>query len=329
MPKRIHTILLALTLLTTIFTQPALAANRASIFSVQNILHQFQNGMTAKQVEEMMSDPIAHTEEGALIFFDQPETDATMMAKFEGDTITNLVFRWPYVSGDVSSLWNGYRALRLEMIEYFEREPDIQREKYENGVESKEQFLDGSAAWRNAYGGNAIILATRNGNLLELSLMCSGFAPPKTSTEAPPVPPLRNLTNEEVATLSLDELLALKNQLNLAIWRATEWKEITVQQGIWKIGEDIPAGHWTIQASDGAYTLLQWCGKLNAEGTAMDVDTLIGTASLVSTHSEMFDSTMHRSAIDWNLKDGTYIIVSSGNAVFIPYRGNTDFEFKN
>ena len=48
-------------------------------------------------------------------------------------------------------------------------------------------------------------------------------------------------------TIDLDlktftELVALRNKINMAIWNSQEWEEVTVPEGIWEIGADIPAG---------------------------------------------------------------------------------------
>lgn len=51
----------------------------------------------------------------------------------------------------------------------------------------------------------------------------------------------------DLSGLSFDELIALREQLNLAIWNSQEWHDVTVPAGVWEIGKDIPEGHWTIR----------------------------------------------------------------------------------
>ena len=54
----------------------------------------------------------------------------------------------------------------------------------------------------------------------------------------------------DLSGLSFDELIALKDKINLAIWNSQEWQEVTVPQGEWVVGQDIPAGKWTIKCAD-------------------------------------------------------------------------------
>ena len=54
----------------------------------------------------------------------------------------------------------------------------------------------------------------------------------------------------DISGLSYDELVQLKDQINLAIWNSQEWQEVTVPQGEWIVGEDIPVGQWIVKCAD-------------------------------------------------------------------------------
>lgn len=70
------------------------------------------------------------------------------------------------------------------------------------------------------------------------------------------LPPLDGLT--------YDELVELKDQINLAIWNSDNWQEVTVPAGIWKIGEDIPEGHWSIRIGvDDQLAIVTYCHLLS------------------------------------------------------------------
>ena len=43
----------------------------------------------------------------------------------------------------------------------------------------------------------------------------------------------------DLSGMSIDELVELKDRINLAIWNSQEWEEVTVPQGEWIVGEDI------------------------------------------------------------------------------------------
>ena len=68
----------------------------------------------------------------------------------------------------------------------------------------------------------------------------------------------------DLSGMSYDELVALRDQINLAIWNSQEWQEVTVPEGIWIVGEDIPAGHWSIRvAAEKDYFYVSCFDKLN------------------------------------------------------------------
>lgn len=52
----------------------------------------------------------------------------------------------------------------------------------------------------------------------------------------------------DLASLSFEDLLTLRNQLNAEIMSRPEWKVVKVPRGTWKIGEDIPEGTYSISA---------------------------------------------------------------------------------
>ena len=49
----------------------------------------------------------------------------------------------------------------------------------------------------------------------------------------------------DLSGLSYDELVALKDRIDLAIWNSQEWQEVEVPQGLYVVGKDIPSGTWT------------------------------------------------------------------------------------
>ena len=46
--------------------------------------------------------------------------------------------------------------------------------------------------------------------------------------------------------MSYDELVELRSQVDAALWASEEWNEVEVPAGVYIIGEDIPAGHYTV-----------------------------------------------------------------------------------
>ena len=53
----------------------------------------------------------------------------------------------------------------------------------------------------------------------------------------------------ELTGLSFDELVELQQEVTAEIMSRPEWKEVTVPAGEWLIGEDIPAGYYSIKST--------------------------------------------------------------------------------
>lgn len=124
----------------------------------------------------------------------------------------------------------------------------------------------------------------------------------------------------DLSGLSLEELVALKDQINLAIWNSQEWQEVEVPQGIYKVGSDIPTAKWTIKAPSGGYTVVKIGSQLDENGT--DVNFRGETKAICE---ENYTGYAPSSACDFwtvELREDQYVSVNNGTAVFTPYAGN-------
>jgi len=60
-----------------------------------------------------------------------------------------------------------------------------------------------------------------------------------------------------LSDLSFTQLIDLRRQIDEALWACEEWQEVEVPIGTYVIGEDIPAGKWTLECLEwNAYILL-------------------------------------------------------------------------
>lgn len=134
----------------------------------------------------------------------------------------------------------------------------------------------------------------------------------------------------DLSSMSYDELVALKDQINLAMWKCEEWQEVTVPQGVWKVGEDIPAGHWTIK-TDNIFNSLVSCGTaLSESGKGIDPfkSQCYYVDSIKSNESEFFEAARDKAETDIELENGMYIVVECGSVIFTPYSGKPSLGFK-
>ena len=128
----------------------------------------------------------------------------------------------------------------------------------------------------------------------------------------------------DLSGLSYDDLVALKDQINLAIWNSAEWQEVEVPQGVWEVGADIPAGHWTILALPEKCTQI-YVGPATKNGGA-DVDW----KTFCYVIGENFSNPSDKMLPSWsiNLKNGDFVQISGSSAIFTPYAGKPELGFK-
>lgn len=140
----------------------------------------------------------------------------------------------------------------------------------------------------------------------------------------------------DLSSLSYDELVSLKDQINLAIWNSQEWQEVTVPQGVWLVGEDIPAGTWTVKCADigrDSYMMKEcdfsWGEYLDDEGHSIrwkgryDLVTIYNPNHPQYTEGQLTEYT-------FTVKNGDYIVISEAynKAIFTPYAGKPSLGFK-
>ena len=132
----------------------------------------------------------------------------------------------------------------------------------------------------------------------------------------------------DLSGMSFDELVALKEQINLAIWNSQEWQEVEVPKGVWTVGEDIPAGTWTIKAADGLTAYVNWGDKLNETGTDVTFGGSIYESDYLYSVNYRYYEKGNTTEVTWELQEGQYFVVSDGIALFTPYTGKPGLGFK-
>lgn len=112
----------------------------------------------------------------------------------------------------------------------------------------------------------------------------------------------------DLSGMSFDELIALQEQVNIALWNSDGWKEVTVPVGVYKVGEEIPAGKWTIKRSVDQYTYFRVGEKFEN-----------GKVSRYAFTTDL------ESEANLTLVEGTYIEISYFPVVFTPYVASFSF----
>lgn len=133
----------------------------------------------------------------------------------------------------------------------------------------------------------------------------------------------------DLSGMSYDELVALKDQINLAMWQSDEWQEVEVPQGVWLVGEDIPAGHWSIK-TDASWASINIGTKLDETGKSIDYmdSRFVRYEQVSSPSSSIYDPKSDKTEVDFDLTDGTYVVIEYGSVIFTPYSGKPALNFK-
>lgn len=129
----------------------------------------------------------------------------------------------------------------------------------------------------------------------------------------------------DLSNMSYDELVALKDRINLAMWNSQEWQEVSVPVGIWEIGKDIPVNHWLISPVEGDWGQVFYCEKVDFDIKKPDHDGKSHTIVIADKLSSFGNQTVNE--IDYDMKAGWFFI-NEVPVVFTPYTGKPELGFK-
>ena len=68
---------------------------------------------------------------------------------------------------------------------------------------------------------------------------------------------------EDLSSMSFDDLIALQKKIAAEIMTRPEWKKVEVPVGVWRIGEDIPAGTYCIISNESSTLVQVWRNAIN------------------------------------------------------------------
>lgn len=118
------------------------------------------------------------------------------------------------------------------------------------------------------------------------------------------------------------ELEYIRKSICAEILARSEQKSVTVQPGFYVIGEDIPAGHWTIKyGAEDSCSVIIYFTKANETGRAPDL--LGGDFYQVNIGGpkNILPDLYNQSETDLELKSGYFLSIDYGPVVFEPFTG--------
>ena len=125
----------------------------------------------------------------------------------------------------------------------------------------------------------------------------------------------------DLSAMSLEELYALRSSVSAEILSRSQWESVTVPEGFYVVGEDIPAGHWTIRYVPGEASVIEYF--LNTDATGKQPADILHDyySDGVSDPESPLSVTIPQTQIDLDLKPGYHVVISFGPAIFEPYTG--------
>lgn len=136
---------------------------------------------------------------------------------------------------------------------------------------------------------------------------------------------LQSAARALVSVFSFDELIALREQLNLALWNSQEWQEVSVPIGIWEVGKDIPSGHWMIYPPEKDFGQVYYCQFVDFDTKLPDHSGKSHTVVIAGKKSSFANKTDNY--IDYDMHEGWYFI-NQIPVTFMPYTGKPDLGFQ-
>lgn len=141
--------------------------------------------------------------------------------------------------------------------------------------------------------------------------------------------PVIACADSKLSKYSLEELYSFREMLCEEILSRSEWKSVTVPPGFYVVGEDIPAGHWTIKyGEEKSWAIVQYFSKTDDTGKSPDI--LYGSfyqANIGAPGNEL-ETLYDMKEVDLDLKKGYYVTIQFGSVVFEPFTGRASPFFK-
>ena len=122
-------------------------------------------------------------------------------------------------------------------------------------------------------------------------------------------------SDDPFAGLSFDEILALYKYVGQYLMQMPEFKQVTVPEGIYKIGVDIPSGDYEIYSLPDSQTSVYYFDKINTFGSTA-ADDAMTQWEVISDIDGLGCKSYH-----FHFVDGNYVRISSAPAVFSTYTG--------
>lgn len=130
----------------------------------------------------------------------------------------------------------------------------------------------------------------------------------------------------DLTGMSLEELVALRDQVDVAIAELLKGKIVVLPAGVYQVGKDIPAGHWSITASKDdnifGWSVFTYCSELDSTGAQAGNRWTMDVYYSKQVRNPESDAAVSLTNIDIEIEDGNYIIIEYAPLIFTPSTRN-------
>lgn len=137
----------------------------------------------------------------------------------------------------------------------------------------------------------------------------------------------------DLSGLSFQELAVLRNRCLYEMMQRDEWQEVTVPQGNYLVGRDIPAGTWLVRCADNGRESISMRFAVISWGKGKPQDGRVpyprkGEADLYNPNGKYYEGEMTEFIIE--LEEGDWVAIKPDRnaVVFTPYTGTPNLGFK-
>lgn len=129
--------------------------------------------------------------------------------------------------------------------------------------------------------------------------------------------------------MTIEQLADLKDQIDFYIWNSSDWQEVTVPQGVYLVGRDIPEGHWTVRcANEKSYASISWGEYLSDNGESIAWRGKYSTMNEVEGKKYSLYREGDLTEYSFEAKRGLYVVIKYCSVIFTPYAGKPSLGFK-
>ena len=120
----------------------------------------------------------------------------------------------------------------------------------------------------------------------------------------------------DLSSMSYDELVDLSKEVGRAMMQHDDFESVRVPKGLWKVGDDIPAGTWLIKSAEGKLATVVYGSELDDEKNSMNM--------FMNTFQDLEDDETWRVFAE----EGNYFYITLNEVVFESNPGTSSLGFK-